>query len=193
MAALVACASLRSYNRDVCVAPFTTRCMLLDERVARSSCSSSQLGSDLPAVTTASGLFPRLPGLPSLSVWVGATNSSAVVLTPRVEGASASICARCWGGNSGDAGSSLDNKRTTPRRASRETPSCASWGTTAKLCSLLKNSRSNKSVRQIGSRRRVTTTKTLQQRCVEPATELGSGQRGVFQQAVCFCGSWLSW
>src|SRR5215210_4445984 len=56
----------------------------------------------------------------------------------------------------------------------------------AKVDSLLKNSRSNKSVRQIGSRRRVTTTKTLQQRCVEPATELGSGQRGVFQQAGVF-------
>ena len=75
MAALLACASLRSYNRDVCVAPFTTRCLLLDERVARSSCSSSQPGSAcLGAVTTASGLFPKVP---SLSVWVGATNSSA--------------------------------------------------------------------------------------------------------------------
>src|SRR5687767_5104724 len=134
MAALVACESLRSYNRDACVAPFTTRWTLLDERVASSSCSLSQLGSDLPAVTTASGLFPRLPGLPSLRVWVGARNSSALVLTCRVEGVSASICARCWGGNLGDAGSSLDNKRTTPSRASRETPSCASWGTTAKLC-----------------------------------------------------------
>src|SRR5215211_6590688 len=112
MAALVACASLRSYNRDVCVAPFTTRWMLLDERVASLSCRFSQLGSDLPAVTTASGLFPRLPGLPSLRVWVGARNSPALVLTPRVEGVRASICARCWGGNSGDAGSRLDNKRT---------------------------------------------------------------------------------
>src|SRR5918993_362108 len=46
-----------------------------------------------------------------------------------------SICARGRGGNSGGAGSSLDNKRTTPSRASRETPSCASRGTTAKLCS----------------------------------------------------------
>src|SRR5215211_501029 len=123
MAALVACESLRSYNRDVCVASFTTRCTLLDERVARSSCCLSQLGSDAPAVTTASGLFSRLP---SLSVWVGAINSSAEVLHCRVEGVSASICARCCCGNSGDAGSSLDNKRTTPSRASR--------GTTANIC-----------------------------------------------------------
>src|SRR5215210_165938 len=93
MAALLACASLRSYSTDVCVAPFTTRWMLLDERVANSSCSLSQLASDSPALTTASGLFPRLPGLPSLSVWVGARNSPALVLTPRVEGVSASICA----------------------------------------------------------------------------------------------------
>src|SRR5215203_3387395 len=35
--------------------------MLLDERVARSSCRLSQLGSDAPAVTTASGLFPGSP------------------------------------------------------------------------------------------------------------------------------------
>src|SRR5215211_1542928 len=131
MAALVACESLRSYNRDVCVAPFTTRWMLLDERVASLSCSSSQLGSDAPAVTTASGLFPRLP---NLSVWVGARNSSALVLHCRVEGLSASICARCCCGNSGEAGSSLDNKRTTPSRAGRETPSCSSRGTTANLC-----------------------------------------------------------
>src|SRR5215216_3842834 len=130
MAALVVCESLRSYTTDVCVAPFTTRCMLLDESVASSSCRLSQLGSDLPAVTTASGLFPRLP---SLRVWVGARNSSAVVITCRVEGVSASICARCWGGNSGDAGSSLDNKRTTPSRAGRETPSRASRGTTANV------------------------------------------------------------
>src|SRR5829696_2022276 len=47
--------------------------MLLVERVASLSCRSSQLGSWVPAVTTASGLFPRLP---SLRVWVGATNSS---------------------------------------------------------------------------------------------------------------------
>src|SRR5918997_3579348 len=133
MAALVACESLRSYNNDACVAPFTTRCVLLDERVANSSCRLSQPGSDSPAVTTASGLFPRLPWLPSLSVWVGARNSSALVLTCRVEGVSASICARCCG-NSGGAGSSLDNKRSTPSRASRETPSCASWGTTPILC-----------------------------------------------------------
>src|SRR5918994_5666580 len=126
MAALLACASLRSYSTDVCVAPFTTWWMLLDERVASSSCSLSQLGSDAPAVTTASGLFPRLPGLPGLSVWVGARNSSAEVLHCRVEGVSASICARCWGGRSGEAGSSLDNKRTTPSRTS--------WGTAAELC-----------------------------------------------------------
>src|SRR5829696_4380117 len=50
----------------------------------------------------------------------GGKNSSAEVLTCRVEGLSASICARCWGGNSGDAGSSLDNKRTIPSRAARE-------------------------------------------------------------------------
>src|SRR5215203_1193035 len=132
MPALVACASLRSYNRDVCVAPFTTRCLLLDERVARSSCSLSQPGSAcLGAVTTASGLFPKVP---SLSVWVGARNSSALVVHWRVEGVSASICARCWGGNSADAGSSLDNKRTTPSRAGRETPSRTSWEPTAKLC-----------------------------------------------------------
>jgi hypothetical protein len=56
--------------------------MLLDERVASLSCRLSQLGSDLPAVTTASGLFPRLPGLPSLRVWVGARNSSALVVIP---------------------------------------------------------------------------------------------------------------
>src|SRR5215212_2954416 len=134
MAALVACESPLSYNSDSCVAPFTTRCLLLDERVASLSCSLSQLGSDLPAVTTASGLFPRLPGLPSLSVWVGARNSPALVLTCGVEGVSASICARCWGGNSGGAGSSLDNKRTTPSRAGRETPNCASWGTTPNFC-----------------------------------------------------------
>src|SRR4028119_1688620 len=66
MSALVAWESLRSYNNDSCVAPFTTRWMLLDERVPNSSCRLSQLGSDSPAVTTASGLFPRLPGLPSL-------------------------------------------------------------------------------------------------------------------------------
>src|SRR5215218_9611408 len=131
MAALVACESLRSYSTDVCVAPFTTRWMLLEERVASSSCSLSQLGSDSPAVTTASGLFPRLP---SLRVWVGARNSSALVVTCRVEGVSASICARCWGGNSGDAGESLDNKRTIPSRAGRETPSRTSWETTADLC-----------------------------------------------------------
>src|SRR5215210_7622256 len=109
MAALVACESLRSYNRDVCVAPFTTRWMLLDERVASLSCFLSQPGSAcLGAVTTASGLFPMLPGLPSLSVWVGARSSSMLVVNCRVEGVSASICARCWGGNSGDAGSNLD-------------------------------------------------------------------------------------
>ena len=96
-----------------------------------SSCRLSQLGSDSPAVTTASGVFPRLPGLPSLSVWVGARNSSALVLHCRVEGVSASICSRCWGGNSVDAGSSLDNKRTTPSRAGRDTPSRTSRGTTA--------------------------------------------------------------
>src|SRR5215216_3559556 len=90
MAALVACESLRSYTRDVCVAPFTTRWMLLGERVARSSCSLSQLGSDVPAVTTASGLFPRLL---CLRVWVGARNSPALVLTCRVEGLRAAICA----------------------------------------------------------------------------------------------------
>ena len=67
MAALLACASLRSYTTDVCVAPFTTRCMLLDERVARSSCSFSQPGGSVPALTTASGLSPRLL---SLRVWV---------------------------------------------------------------------------------------------------------------------------
>ena len=67
MAALVACASLRSYTSDVCVAPSTTRCMLLDERVARSSCSSSHSGSCVPALTTASGLSPRLL---RLRVWV---------------------------------------------------------------------------------------------------------------------------
>src|SRR3712207_6667966 len=67
MAALVACESLLSYSTDVCVAPFTTRWVLLDERVASSSCRSSQPGSDAPAVTTASGLFPRLPGLPVLN------------------------------------------------------------------------------------------------------------------------------
>src|SRR5215210_5227253 len=89
MAALVACESLRSYTTDVCVAPFTTRWMLLDERVASLSCSSSQVGSAcLGALTTASGLFPRLPGLPSLRVWVGARNSPALALTPRVEGLS---------------------------------------------------------------------------------------------------------
>src|SRR5215203_2336882 len=134
MAALVACASLRSYNNDSCVAPFTTRWMLQDELATLSSNSLSQLSSDSPAVTTASGLFPRLPGLPSLSVWVGARNSSALVLHCRVEGVSASICARCWGGNSGDAGSSSDNKRTTPSRAGRETPSRTSWETTADVC-----------------------------------------------------------
>src|SRR5215211_3466388 len=115
MAALVACESLRSYNSDVCVAPFTTRCLLLDERVASLSCSLSQPGSAcLGAVTTASGLFPRLPGLPSLSVWVGARNSSTKVVNSRVEGASASICARCWGGNSGDAGSRLGQQADDP-------------------------------------------------------------------------------
>src|SRR5215210_3450424 len=77
MAALDACESLRSYNREVCVAPSTTRWMLLDERVTSLSCSSSQLGCDSPAVTTASGLLPRLPGLPSLRAWVGARNSPA--------------------------------------------------------------------------------------------------------------------
>ena len=60
MAALVACASLRSYTTDVCVASFTTRCMLLGEIVARSSCSSSQPDDCVPALTTASGLSPRL-------------------------------------------------------------------------------------------------------------------------------------
>src|SRR4028119_2468565 len=106
MAALVACASLLSYSTDVCVAPFTTRCMLLDERVASSSCCLSQPGSAcLGAVTTARGLFPRLPGLPGLSVWVGARNSSALVLHCRVEGVRASICARCRGGGSGGGGS----------------------------------------------------------------------------------------
>src|SRR5215211_3554985 len=135
MAALVACESLRSYNSDVCVAPFTTRCLLLDERVASLSCSLSQPGSAcLGAVTTASGLFPRLPGLPGLSVWVGARNSSTEVLHCRVEGVSASICSRCFCGNSGDAGESLDNKRTIPSRAGRETPSRTSWGTAAELC-----------------------------------------------------------
>jgi hypothetical protein len=120
MAALVACASLRSYNRDVCVAPFATRCMLLDERVARSSCSSSQLGSDAPAVTTASGLFPRLP---SLSVWVGARNSSAEVLHCRVEGVSASICAllgRQFGGRRIELGQQADNPE--PRRQGNPEP-----------------------------------------------------------------------
>src|SRR5215203_1237518 len=135
MTALVACESLRSYNKDVCVAPFTTRWMVLDERVTRSSCCLSQPGSAcLGAVTTASGLLPRLPGPPSLSVWVGATNSSAKVVTCRVEGVSASICARCCCGNSGEAGSSLDNKRTIPSRAGRDTPSRTSRGTTADLC-----------------------------------------------------------
>src|SRR5215208_4879521 len=110
MAALVACESLRSYKSDSCVAPFTTRWLLLEDvRVASLSCRLSQLGSDWPAVTTQSGLFPRLP---SLRVWVGARNSSTLVVNCRVEGVSASTCARCWGGNSGDAGSSLDNKRT---------------------------------------------------------------------------------
>ena len=60
MAALVACASLRSYTTDVCVAPSTTRCMLLAEKVARSSCSLSQPGVCVPALTTVSGLSPRL-------------------------------------------------------------------------------------------------------------------------------------
>src|SRR5215211_5571916 len=131
MAALLACASLRSYNNDSCVAPFTTRWMLLDERVASLSCRLSQLGSDSPAVTTASGLFPRLP---SLRVWVGARNSSTLVVNCRVEGVSASVCARWWGGNSEDAGSSLDNKRTIPSRAGRETPSHTNWETKADLC-----------------------------------------------------------
>src|SRR5215218_6517469 len=94
MAALVACASLRSYTRDVCVAPSTTRCMLLDERVARSSCSSSHSGSCVPALTTASGLSPRLLRLRVwVTVWGVARSSSEVVLTCRVEGLSASICA----------------------------------------------------------------------------------------------------
>jgi hypothetical protein len=52
----------------------------------------------------------------------------------RVEGVSASICARCCCGNSGDAGSSLNNKRTIPSRAGRETPSRSSRGTTANFC-----------------------------------------------------------
>src|SRR5829696_7479374 len=135
MAALVACESLRSYITDVCVAPFTTRWMLLDERVASLSCGLSQPGSAcLGAVTTASGLFPRLPGVPSLSVWVGARNSSTLVVDCRVEGVSASVCARCFCGNSGDAGSSVDNKRTTPTRAGRETPNRTSWEPTADLC-----------------------------------------------------------
>src|ERR671921_1099152 len=135
MAALVACELLRSYNREVCVAPFTTVWMLLDERVSSLACSLSQPGSAcLGAVTTASGLFLRLSGLPSLSVWVGARNSPALALTCRVEGVSASICARCWGGNSGDAGSRLDNKRTIPSRAGRETPNRSSWETTADVC-----------------------------------------------------------
>ena len=73
-----------------------------------------------PALTTASGLFPRLPGCASGRCLGGGAKLSAVVLTCRVEGLSASICARCCCGNSGGAGSSLDNKRTTPSRASRE-------------------------------------------------------------------------
>src|SRR5215211_4414182 len=114
MAALVTCTSRLSYNSDSCVAPSTTRWLLLEDvRVASLSCRLSQLGSDAPAVTTASGLFPRLP---SLRVWVGARNSSTLVVNCRVEGVSASICARCWGGNSGTP----DRARTTSGQSRAE-------------------------------------------------------------------------
>src|SRR3712207_847685 len=60
MAALVTFASLRAYTTDVCVAPSTTRCMLLGESAASSSCSSSHSGCCVPALITASGLSPRV-------------------------------------------------------------------------------------------------------------------------------------
>ena len=49
-----------------------------------------------------------------------ARSSNAAVLTCRVEGLSASICARCWDGKLGGAGKRLYNNRTAPSRASRE-------------------------------------------------------------------------
>ena len=102
MAALVACVSLRSYTTDVCLVPSTTRCMLLGERAARSSCSLRQPDDCVPALTTASGLSPRLLRLRAWAVlWGVSRNSCAVVLTCRVEGLSAAICARCWCDNSG--------------------------------------------------------------------------------------------
>jgi hypothetical protein len=102
MAALVAWALLRSYTNDVCVAPSTTRCVLLGERVARSSCSLSQPDDCVPALTTASGLSPRLLRPRAWAVlWGVARNSCEVVLICRVEGPSAASCARCFCGNSG--------------------------------------------------------------------------------------------
>src|SRR5215216_542659 len=50
--------------------------LLEDVKVASLSCRLSQLSSDSPAVTTASGLFPMLP---SLRVWVGARNSRCLL------------------------------------------------------------------------------------------------------------------
>src|SRR3712207_5974342 len=57
---LGACESLRWYTTDGCGAPSTTRWMLWCERGARSSGSVIQAGDCVPALTTASGLSPRL-------------------------------------------------------------------------------------------------------------------------------------
>ena len=60
IAALVTCESRLSYNSNSCVAPSTTRWMLCEESAASSSCIASQSDDCPPALTTATGLSPRL-------------------------------------------------------------------------------------------------------------------------------------
>src|SRR4028118_2224802 len=81
MAALVAWESLRSYNKDVCVAPSTTRWVLLDERVARSSCCSSQPGSARSGRgAPATGLAPGAPRPPPAAWGPVGRESGQIVL-----------------------------------------------------------------------------------------------------------------
>src|ERR671916_212167 len=111
IAALGTCTSPSSYNSDTCVAPSTTRWMLLGESAASSSCISSQLDGCSAALTTASGFSPRLPASRTCAVVSGvARNSSTVVTTCCVEELKASICARWCDGKSGGAGTELDRR-----------------------------------------------------------------------------------
>src|SRR5215212_10891179 len=103
--ALVTRESALSYNSDSCVAPPTTRWMLLGESAASSSCIASQSDDCSPALITASGLSPRLWVLRTWALVSGvAPNSSTVVTTCCVEELNAAICARWSGGKSGCAG-----------------------------------------------------------------------------------------